>query len=239
MTKGFRFTAKYFMFWGSIFSQWHKATFKDCDGTEFSSAEQFMFYHKARLFNDTESLKAIMATTDPKKQKALGRGVKGFTEELWIEHREKIVFLGSFYKFSQNKELRNDLLFFGDRTFVEASPVDKIWGVGLHYNDVRAEDPTQWNGLNLLGKQLNLAAKEIVTDSFALVHSYEDTLYAFKITTEAEDYVKNLFEGIELTEDNRTLGYFKSKVLKEKGPAFVKANDKAIDLAIKAELYKA
>jgi len=38
---------------------------------------------------------------------------------------------------------------------VEASPVDTIWGVGLHKTDPKINDPQNWKGLNLLGKTLN------------------------------------------------------------------------------------
>lgn len=34
---------------------------------------------------------------------------------------------------------------------MEASPVDRVWGIGLTVNSNRAENPKHWNGLNLLG----------------------------------------------------------------------------------------
>ena len=34
---------------------------------------------------------------------------------------------------------------------VEASPYDKIWGIGMRESDTRATDPSQWQGWNLLG----------------------------------------------------------------------------------------
>jgi ribA/ribD-fused uncharacterized protein len=37
---------------------------------------------------------------------------------------------------------------------VEASPLDKIWGIGLAANDPKAYDPCQWLGENLLGMVL-------------------------------------------------------------------------------------
>ena len=41
-----------------------------------------------------------------------------------------------------------------NRTIVEASPYDKIWGVGLLEDDPLILDEKNWKGLNLLGKAL-------------------------------------------------------------------------------------
>jgi ribA/ribD-fused uncharacterized protein len=58
---------------------------------------------------------------------------------------------GNFAKFSQNAELKEFLLQTSSRVLVEASPYDQVWGIGLIESDERANDPAQWNGLNLLG----------------------------------------------------------------------------------------
>lgn len=42
-----------------------------------------MMVEKARLFGDEEIAKKMLATTDPKKHKALGRKVKGFDGGVW------------------------------------------------------------------------------------------------------------------------------------------------------------
>lgn len=120
-------------------------------------------FAKAILFKDEELAKEIAVTTDPKKAKALGRRVKGFDQQIWDEQKEHIVYMANFYKFSQNKELREFLLSFSDDVeFVEASPYDKIWGIRLRASDPRAQDKAQWLGENLLGKALTETRKRLI-----------------------------------------------------------------------------
>lgn len=111
-------------------------------------------YQKAILFVDKEIATKIALEPEPSKQKALGRKVKGFDIKTWNEKREKIVEDGNWWKFTQAKEgdLRDLLLKTGDRLLVEASPYDRIWGVG--YSAAKAEANRGNWGENLLGKAL-------------------------------------------------------------------------------------
>jgi hypothetical protein len=43
----------------------------------------------------------------------------------------------------------------------EASPTDRIWGIGLAADDRRAADPTAWRGLGLLGSALMEAREQL------------------------------------------------------------------------------
>jgi ribA/ribD-fused uncharacterized protein len=54
-------------------------------------------------------------------------------------------------KFGQHPDLREFLMATGSRVLVEASPRDKIWGIGLAADDERAASPERWPGQNLLG----------------------------------------------------------------------------------------
>ncbi|WP_444942547.1 NADAR domain-containing protein [Microbulbifer sp. ZKSA004] len=47
--------------------------------------------------------------------------------------------------------LKQFLLNTEDRVLVEASPVDRIWGIGLAQDNSASENPNDWKGLNLLG----------------------------------------------------------------------------------------
>lgn len=91
-----------------------------------------MMYHKAIVFNDQEIADKIALEPEASKHKALGRMVKGFDNKIWNAKREKTVEDGNWWKFTQPKEsdLMKMLLETGDRLLVEASPYDRIWGVG-------------------------------------------------------------------------------------------------------------
>ncbi len=102
-----------------------------------------MMAEKARLFQDAAALAQILQASSPDKAKRIGRAVNGFDDSLWNAHRFEIVVRGNYAKFSQNPDLNTDT---GDRVLVEASPQDRIWGVGLAADDPRASNPEQWLG---------------------------------------------------------------------------------------------
>ena len=54
-------------------------------------------------------------------------------------------------KFTQHPKLLDFLLNTDRLILVEASPKDRIWGIGMAENDPNAENPNLWKGLNLLG----------------------------------------------------------------------------------------
>lgn len=110
-----------------------------------------MMSKKAELFHDTEMLKMIMNTDKADEIQKYGRKVKHFDEDIWNQFKFPIVLTGNYYKFSQIPELRHFLLDTGNALLVEASPYDKIWGIGLKADDEKASDPNTWRGENLLG----------------------------------------------------------------------------------------
>lgn len=152
---------KYLFFWGHTplpngeigkpcFSQWWTAPFT-VDGERYPTAEHFMMAEKARLFGDEAARVRILSAPNPGAAKRLGREVRGFEDSRWEAARFEFVVRGNLAKFEQNPPLREFLLDTKDRILVEASPVDRIWGIGLAADDPRAENPEQWRGLNLLG----------------------------------------------------------------------------------------
>jgi len=143
------------------FSQWHPVEFV-VKGRRFMCAEQYMMHGKAVLFGDLEVAERILASASPKTHKALGRKVSGFDEKLWVRERERIVYEGNHAKFTQNAELLQKLLATAGTELVEASPTDRIWGVGLSEEDPRIQNPSQWRGQNLLGKVLTRLREDLL-----------------------------------------------------------------------------
>ncbi len=157
----------YHFFWKQTkLSQWVKSPFtiEEIDLT-FQNAEQFMMYGKAVWFKDKEIYNKIMQTSNPKEVKQLGRMVKNFNQIEWDKKKYDIVKQGNQFKFEQNEDCRNELLSTGNKILVEASPYDRIWGIGYS-----AEHPYCKNvnvdywGENLLGKLLMELREELRKD---------------------------------------------------------------------------
>lgn len=155
--KGYKFD--YFLFWGhrnrtnkitkSCLSQWYPCRF-EIDGIEYNCAEQYMMAEKARSFKDTGTLAKILASDNPDIIKKLGREVRNFNEHVWRMESRSAVVKGNVAKFLQNKNLGDFLLGTGEKILVEASPYDRIWGIGMR-DSKEAYDPNNWKGTNELG----------------------------------------------------------------------------------------
>lgn len=153
-------TFKYLFFWGhtakdgeiteTCLSQWWMCPFV-IDGITYSCAEQYMMAEKARMFHDEAMLEMIMKAEYPKEMKGYGRAVQNFDEKQWNSAAYSIVKKGNRAKFSQNPELWNFLKQTKGRILVEASPRDRIWGIGMGKSNPKAQDPLLWRGKNLLG----------------------------------------------------------------------------------------
>lgn len=150
-------------FWGGVFSQWYKSSFK-YGGIVFNCAEQAMMYHKAITFDDTQIALKILATSNPKEQKALGREVKNFDPDKWNKVAYDLVVDINYAKFTQNVELKDILIMTEGYDIVEASPYDKIWGVGMGEDDPDICDREKWKGKNKLGYALMDAKVRILEE---------------------------------------------------------------------------
>ena len=160
MSEHVKETDRFVFFWKGWPSQWYASRFV-VGGVAYGCAEQYMMAEKARLFGDVEAAAAIVGTSSPRQQKAMGRAVRGFEKLAWERVCREVVFTGNLAKFGQNKPLAKLLLATGGKTLVEASPVDCIWGIGWAANDVRASEPLQWRGTNWLGLAMERVRGEL------------------------------------------------------------------------------
>jgi ribA/ribD-fused uncharacterized protein len=121
---------------------------------KFQTAEMFMMMGKAALFEDDDVFTQIGRTSDPKNHKALGRKVKNFSDDIWNKYALDIVKIGNYLKFSQSDELITLIKASGNSILVEASPYDKIWGIGMRPDHPDVINKTKWKGSNYLGECL-------------------------------------------------------------------------------------
>lgn len=126
-----------------------------------------MMHRKALLFAgpDNEITQEIQTgwKIHPREMRSLGRKIPNFSDEVWEANRFDIVVEGNYLKFSQNEDLKAMLISTGDRELVEASPRDRVWGVG--FGAKNAGNMRERWGLNLLGKALMVARERILEES--------------------------------------------------------------------------
>ena len=138
------------VFWNSIFSNFLPCTFT-FKGMTVKSSEQAFMICKGRHFGDVTSCMKILEAKTPKEAKELGRLVKNFNEVEWNKVRLGYMIEVLVEKFGQNPNLKTTLLNTEERQIIEGSPYDKIWGVGIHWQDADCLDESKWKGQNLLG----------------------------------------------------------------------------------------
>jgi ribA/ribD-fused uncharacterized protein len=139
-------------FWASAspFSNWFKSPFEH-NGVKYNCSEQYMMHMKALVFEDSEVANEILKEKDPRKQKAWGREVRSFEQATWEAVCQEIMVDGLLSKFRQNPYCLKALLNTGDKIIAEASPYDKVWGIGMTEDNPLATQPDKWLGKNLLG----------------------------------------------------------------------------------------
>lgn len=189
---------RFTFFWTGPFSQWHPSLFT-VDGVEYTHAEQYMMAQKAIMFEGPElyvkdaegktimereycgapetpkltTLGKIMQASHPREQKRLGREVKNFDESRWNAVVRNFVYKGNMAKFLQNPELRYHLLMTDGTTLVEASPRDRIWGIGVGEHDIRRMSRMTWLGTNWLGEVLTKVRNDIVNEVHELSEGFQ------------------------------------------------------------------
>lgn len=167
--KGKKFN--YLFFWGhtqkiqdvadkSCFSQWYPRGFT-LDDLYYPTAEHYMMVQKAKLF-EPSCMEMVLNAKTTKEVKLLGRSIKNFDEQIWSEKSFDIVVQANMAKFSQHEDLKRFLLSTGTKVIVEASPYDKVWGIGMSADNEKASQPLKWNGLNKLGFALMVVREKLL-----------------------------------------------------------------------------
>lgn len=125
------------------------------DGITYFCTEQYIMKKKQELF-DPDDIDGfginIMNSKSPTKIKGFGRKIRNFNDNIWGEKVYSIGYTGIFAKFDQNSNIRQ-ILCNTNKNLYEASPSDKIWGIGMNAQDA-IKNNTYKYGQNLLGKIL-------------------------------------------------------------------------------------
>ncbi|QOV08333.1 NADAR family protein [Bacillus phage Kirov] len=157
-----RETDKFIFFWmgDSVYSNFNFSPFKH-QGIQFMWSEQAVMYRKAMLFGATKVAQEILEADTPSYCKLLGRSNEiPFKEDVWQKNRKRIYKEVLMDKFSV-PFLKKCILSTGHKMLVEASPSDRIWGIGMHKDHPDVEDPKKWKGMNLLGQVLMEVREEL------------------------------------------------------------------------------
>ena len=167
-----KITDKYVFFYRDWLSNYQRSNFTwDPFNTgkliRFYTTEQAFMYYKAVFFGDIETANKILKTEHPAECKKLGRLVKNYNDEKWNKIRYRVFYDANLQKYTQDKKLREKLLDpqFDNKLFVEASPVDRIWGIGYdEFAALKLDAYKNW-GQNLLGKLLTQIRTELINSS--------------------------------------------------------------------------
>ena len=171
------------LFWlpPSPVSQWTPSPFTvDLLIIEYDCAEKFTMASKVCLFGDDLPLSAILATDDPREQEVLDCHVRHFDHDFWQQKCETFSPPGQPGKILPNKKMRLALVLTGQRRIPEASPHDKLWGIGLS-----AYDPESTNASTVKCTILTtISCKKIANISSreaTLRHSHKKMRYALPL----------------------------------------------------------
>lgn len=144
-------SSEYHFFYGGILSNFYPI------GPSLTSEKVFMMI-KSGVFNDVMSLGKIRESIRPQKSKELGRKISNFDEDVWNIFKVEAMMCALEIKWNISKQFRYKLFDVCDKIIVEASPADRVWGIG-YSEDNALNNINNW-GENLLGKCLNRLATE-------------------------------------------------------------------------------
>ena len=146
-------------------SNFYPITFVDENNLLFNCSEQYLMYHKCKLFDpdNTKMLQQILKEKSPAKIKALGRLVNNYNEQIWSNSRYQVMVNGLRLKFSQNQSIANKLIQTHPKMLYEAAKNDSIWGIGFDAETVITKNIDKASfGSNLLGQALVQVRGELI-----------------------------------------------------------------------------
>ena len=161
-----KITDEYVFFYKDWLSNYQRTKFDvEWKGVKytFTSTEQGFMYIKAITFGDNVTAQKILNTDDPNRCRKLGRQVKGYNDAEWAKIRYDVFYTLNWAKYNQDKKLQEKLLDpqFDGKKFVEASPIDKIWGIGYAEDNPNIEFTDMYWGKNYLGRILTNIRKRL------------------------------------------------------------------------------
>ncbi len=161
-----KITDEYVFFYKDWLSNYQRTKFDvEWKGVKytFTSTEQGFMYIKAITFGDNVTAQKILNTDDPNRCRKLGRQVKGYNDAEWAKIRYDVFYTLNWAKYTQDKKLQEKLLDpqFDGKKFVEASPIDKIWGIGYAEDNPNIEFTDMYWGKNYLGRILTNIRKRL------------------------------------------------------------------------------
>ena len=161
-----KITDEYVFFYKDWLSNYQRTKFDvEWKGVKytFTSTEQGFMYIKAITFGDNVTAQKILNTDDPNRCRKLGRQVKGYNDAEWAKIRYDVFYTLNWAKYTQDKKLQEKLLDpqFDGKKFVEASPIDKIWGNGYAEDNPNIEFTDMYWGKNYLGRILTNIRKRL------------------------------------------------------------------------------
>ncbi len=212
-----RETETHIYFWTNWMSNWTPSNLKIYyDGELFTNSEQIFMYIKAKFFGDENKAGEIVRLgSNPAIAKKLGREVSGYDEEAWSASRFDAMYAAVKAKFESDRVLSRQLMETDTKTLVEASPVDIIWGVGIHEKDDSILDENNWKGQNLLGKVLMKVRTEIQSKNGYMVSPQK--LKEIEMKRKEKEEKRNKLEEVKRKEQYNTQEEreFKEKINKK------------------------
>lgn len=128
---------------------------------EFNFSEKLIMLCKASIMNDSIRFQEILDSKTPLEAKKLGRKVTPFDPTIWNQNVCRIAKAVVECKFREVNGLKDILLSTENALIAEATPRDKIWGIGMGKNNPELFFPSKWRGSNILGWALMEARESL------------------------------------------------------------------------------